>query len=134
MIKTKSQNHATLDGALVVILNDKDEALIMLRPNWVKWAPAKWAYPGGKLEVGETPLQAAVREVKEETSLDVTNLKPLVLPSMKRVVSYYTRDYTGDVTLDWENEDWAWASRASLDSYDVAPDVVAMYEWVLAND
>lgn len=30
-----------------------------------------WGFPGGALELGETPEIAAVREVKEETGLDV---------------------------------------------------------------
>ncbi|MCH7698730.1 MAG: 8-oxo-dGTP diphosphatase [Chloroflexi bacterium] len=34
-----------------------------------------WNAPGGKLDHGETPEQAIMREVKEETSLDVTDLR-----------------------------------------------------------
>ena len=30
-----------------------------------------WGFPGGALELGETPEMAAIREVKEETGLDV---------------------------------------------------------------
>lgn len=33
--------------------------------------PGEWEVPGGHIEPGETPIQAAVREVKEETGLDV---------------------------------------------------------------
>jgi 8-oxo-dGTP pyrophosphatase MutT (NUDIX family) len=31
----------------------------------------KWLYPGGHMEAGEFPYEAAIREVKEETGLDV---------------------------------------------------------------
>jgi 8-oxo-dGTP diphosphatase len=33
-----------------------------------------WNCPGGKMEKGETPRECAIREVKEETGLDVKNL------------------------------------------------------------
>ena len=31
----------------------------------------KWGFPGGAIEIGETPEMAVIREVKEETGLDV---------------------------------------------------------------
>lgn len=31
----------------------------------------KWGFPGGAVEIGETPEMTAIREVKEETGLDV---------------------------------------------------------------
>lgn len=38
-----------------------------------------WTTPGGKIDPGEEPLQAALRELKEETGLEVgeTGLQPL---------------------------------------------------------
>jgi ADP-ribose pyrophosphatase YjhB (NUDIX family) len=39
--------------------------------------PYGWAIPGGFLDYGETVEQCALREAKEETSLDISNLKLL---------------------------------------------------------
>ena len=48
------------------IRNEKGEILLQRRAD-----SAKWGFPGGAIELGETPQMAAVREVKEETGLDV---------------------------------------------------------------
>lgn len=120
-------------GAVVVILNDKDEILLLKRPPTVKWSPDKWALPGGKLEAGETSLAAATRETKEETTLAVAGLKKVQAVLDKPVDSYYTRHYSGSVQLDHEHTDWAWVDMKEIKNYDLAPDTYAMYKWVLNN-
>ena len=37
--------------------------------------PDSWTFPGGKQEYDETILEGAIREVKEETNLDIKNLE-----------------------------------------------------------
>lgn len=48
------------------IFNEKGEVLLQRRGD-----TNKWGFPGGAIELDETPEMAAIREAKEETGLDV---------------------------------------------------------------
>lgn len=48
------------------IFNEKEEVLLQRRGD-----TNKWGFPGGAIELGETPEMAVIREAKEETGLDV---------------------------------------------------------------
>ncbi|MBR4085095.1 MAG: NUDIX hydrolase [Lachnospiraceae bacterium] len=48
------------------ILNEEGKVLLQRRAD-----TAKWGFPGGAIELGETPEMAVIREAKEETGLDV---------------------------------------------------------------
>jgi len=135
VIKVALNRHRKVDSAAVVIVRPSDNrVLLLLRPSWISWAPNSWAFPGGAIEEGETSLAAATREVKEETSLDVTNLKKLNYPSERPVDIYHTTDYDGQVQIDWENDDWMWASIEEMSAYKLAPEVLDMYKQVLENE
>lgn len=57
-------------GAFAMIFNDKQEVLLCRRPD-----DGLWNLPGGGVEDGESPIEAAIREVKEEVNLDIDDLK-----------------------------------------------------------
>jgi 8-oxo-dGTP diphosphatase len=121
-------------GAVALLLDENNRILLLLRPDEARWAPNKWGYPGGKIEDGETPLQAATRETKEETDLNIKNLQPLGIKMHKAAMGFYTRDFSGDIKIDHEHKDWAWVSRQKIEEYEIAPDVLEMFEWVLNNE
>ena len=48
-----------------IVINEKDEVLLIHHND------GHWDFPKGHVEYGETEIQTAVREVKEETNIDV---------------------------------------------------------------
>ena len=55
-----------IPAALAVVVRDS-QLLLVRRSN--KPDLGLWGYPGGKVELGETVMEAAVRELKEETGI-----------------------------------------------------------------
>jgi 8-oxo-dGTP diphosphatase len=60
----------TLLVVAAALINAKNEVLLAQRPAH-KPLPGQWEFPGGKLEAGETPEQALVRELHEELGIIV---------------------------------------------------------------
>ena len=103
-------------GAIVI---DKGAILLVRRDR----EPAKglWSLPGGRVELGETLREAIVREVREETSIDV-DVDGLI-GAAERVV----RDDDGDITFHYVILDYVCTARAT----DVKPgDDVSDARWV----
>jgi ADP-ribose pyrophosphatase YjhB (NUDIX family) len=53
------------ETAAAVAIFDEEGRILLVREREL------WAYPGGRLEPGETPEQAAAREAKEEAGIDI---------------------------------------------------------------
>jgi 8-oxo-dGTP diphosphatase len=63
--------------AAVIWNQSRDQFLIAKRPKG-KHLENYWEFPGGKLESGESPLQALKRELQEEISIVVTDAEPFM--------------------------------------------------------
>ncbi len=69
---------------------EHENRILLLHRQEAKSQGNLWGIPGGKVEKGETPLQAAIREVKEETGYDFSN-QPI--------------DHLGTVYIEYTKED-----------------------------
>jgi 8-oxo-dGTP pyrophosphatase MutT (NUDIX family) len=76
----------------VLIRRDDGKILAVSRPN----DPEAFGLPGGHIELGETPEEAAVREVLEETGIDIFNLKEVYSTyDNQELVNCFIADFVG---------------------------------------
>lgn len=55
----------------------KGKYLLMMRSGKEKIMPSNWDIPGGGIEAGETTSEALIREIKEETGINISSCKIL---------------------------------------------------------
>lgn len=103
----------------VAILDESDRVLVLRRSD-----SGNWTMPGGTLEHDESLITCAVREVREETGLDVeiadlvgtyTDPEAKVVYADGEVrreftIVLFARTPTTDVTLDDESTEFSWVS------------------------
>ena len=62
----------TINVVAAIIRNEKQEILLVLRPSNKSFGDY-WELPGGKINDGEKPEKAIIREIKEELNLYLVN-------------------------------------------------------------
>lgn len=86
------------------------------------------AFPGGKINNGESITKSTIREVKEETGLDITNLELCGVKNWynkekneRSIVFFYkTTTFTGNLILETEEGKNCWISEDELSRKELA--------------
>lgn len=103
------------DRAFVVISCTKTNKILMLCTR--KGKKRKWGFPGGRIGKREHPTIGILREVKEETGLDLNILE---LVDTVRDINHNIHIYTSrmyaehDVTISREHTGYKWVPRFKL--------------------
>jgi ADP-ribose pyrophosphatase len=110
-------------GSAVMMALDEKKRILLVRQFRMPASKYLWELPAGRLDEGEKPLQAARRELKEETGYRARRWKRLVSfwPSPGYVGEKMTIFLATDLTpgesqpMDDERIECRWFSRAEVD-------------------
>ncbi|MHA2726941.1 NUDIX hydrolase [Vibrio campbellii] len=83
------------ERASLILINDHGEVLLIER---VKGDRHYWVFPGGSVEDGESLSEAAKREALEETSIELTSLKPVFQIQNQGRVDHYFLSHISSAT------------------------------------
>jgi len=111
-----------------VALVDKDGRVLLSQRPMDKQLGGLWEFPGGKVETGERPEAALIRELKEELGIDVVEscLAPLTFASHAYedfhllMPLYVCRRWKGQV-VGAEGQELAWVRPQRLKDYPMPP-------------
>jgi mutator protein MutT len=120
-------------GAVIV---DRERVVLVKRAH--EPLKGEWSLPGGAVEVGETLAEAIVREVREETGLEV-KVGPIVevLDRVHRgtdgrveyhfvLLDYLCTVTTGTLTRGSDAADACWVSAAELSTYGLSDEATSV--------
>lgn len=108
-----------------IIENEEKEIFCALRgPNMS--LPNYWEFPGGKIEVGETPEQALSREIREEfnCSIEVGEKVEDTTYEYEKVIvrlETYMAKLVDGQPVALEHAETKWVSRDEISELDFAP-------------
>ena len=113
--------------AACALLNESGDVLIAKRPPGRPLAEL-WEFPGGKVEQGEEPEEALIRELKEELGIEIAkaDLAPLTFashayPDFHLLMPVYRcARWRGRATA-LEGQDQLWVRPHHLDANDMPP-------------
>ncbi len=133
------------DGAAAIIVNEKGQILLQSRAD-----NNRWGLPGGCQELGERFEDTVIREVKEETNLDVKedDLELIAIVSgnsrrneypngdvvINNTALYLVKNYSGELKWDSESKDMRFFDLDNLPDNQHDPDLIETYiKWCNKN-
>ena len=122
--------------AAVALIDTANRVLIAQRPEGKSMA-GLWEFPGGKVEHGETPEEALVREVREELGIEIclTCLAPFNFASHAyesfhlMMPLYICRTWDGEITPR-EGQNVEWVRALHLSRYPMPPADLPLIPWL----
>lgn len=109
----------------VAIFNPQKKLLLVRRSNTAEWMPLHYCLPGGHVEEGEKPIDAAEREVFEETGIELnkSDIKLMETQINNNYLNYLyvTEINSSKVILNEEHDKFIWCEFKDCKDLNLVP-------------
>ena len=100
-----------------ILFGDDGKILTLRRSKTAPSRPLSWDLPGGELDFGENTKEGISREIREETGLEVQNIKVIDVISgfsdtkeFWVTICYSAKPTASDVVLSYEHDNFQWVT------------------------
>ncbi len=123
-----------------IFIRKGDKYLMLRRSPLKKYAPNVIHPVGGKVDIGENPVQTAVREVKEEAGISVKNVRleaviqeltPIVDEPYNWLIFHFSADYDAGDVITTEEGSLEWLSADQIKDEQLFPSVRLLINEIL---
>ena len=136
--KRKAERPIATVGALI---HDGQGKVLMIRTH--KWSDL-WGIPGGKIERGESCEDALIREIREETALEISGIQfvmvqesifspTFIRPEHFILLNYLAEASSYDVTLNDEAEEFRWVTIEEAFTLELNTATIQLLNRVIEN-
>ena len=124
-------------AAIIKAVNENGEPIIFATQRGYGDLKGGWEFPGGKIEEGETPQEALIREIKEELETEIT-VGELIdtieydYPTFHLSMDcFWAEIVSGDLVLT-EHEAAKWLTKEELNSVEWLPADITLIDKIKA--
>lgn len=128
----KSEHFPHIHPCAIVLVKRGNELLLTRK---AEWAPDRYSLVAGFLDMGESLEECAIREVREETGVEITNVRYVGSqnwPFPAQLMAGFVADYAGGeiVVEHQELEDARWFKNNALPTL---PPARSISRWIIDN-
>ena len=111
----------------------KNELVFIAQRKEGKHLAGYWEFPGGKIELDESPQTCLVREFQEEFSIEISVGEFIAdylfhyQEKTVRLVSYFATQVSGNIQLN-DHQDFKWVTVSELKNFKLSPADIEIVE------